>query len=176
MKATMQKAITAILASAVVCFFIGSVSYAGTIKVGLDTSQLIGGSFSIIFDLIGGDTLGDNTLTIRNLSFGGGAPIGNSSLIGGASGDLSTSISLTDAEFLNSFYEGFIPGTLLSFDLDLTTNFVTGETPDRFALYILDDATGLPIPTTDTLASAFLVIDLESFPVIQTFGSDSPDY
>jgi hypothetical protein len=171
-----SSSIKTILSLIVICIIGSSIAYGNSVRVTLDTSPLIGGSYSMAFDFIGGSTLGDNTVIIGNFNFGGGSPSDNPSWIGGASGRLSSSITLADTEFLNSFTEGFAPGTFLAFDLDFTSNYTAGETPDNFAFYILDDA-GFPIPTTDALASAFLVVESNpSSPTIQTFPSDSPNF
>jgi hypothetical protein len=117
-----------------------------------------GGPYALDFTLTsGGNT---NTATINNFNLGGGSA--DSSMIyttGGASGDINSptaSVMVTDnvslnpaAGGFNDFNQVFTPGSsAISFDVDLTTSFVSG-TPDRFTFSILD-MNGSPIPTTDS--------------------------
>ncbi|MEJ7708650.1 MAG: hypothetical protein WKF84_02055 [Pyrinomonadaceae bacterium] len=72
-----------------------------------DTSSLVGGGvFSLDFQLAdgAGDILGDanNTVTLSGFNFGvGGDVVGAPTLDGGASGNISTTVSLTDSAFFN---------------------------------------------------------------------------
>jgi hypothetical protein len=162
------------------CSLLGaSISYATTIgfKVSLDTSVLVGhpaGPFYIDFQLIDGLGTGDanNTVTITNFVFGGGSAVGSPlAPFGGASGSLSSSVSITDSAFLNEFTQQFIPGTTLSFDVLLTLNVDSGPTPDAFSFAILDSLLA-PIPTTG-LGDALLLVNIDSAsPPIQTFPGD----
>ena len=68
-------------------------------------------------------------------------------MTGGASGDLGTSVTLTDSDFLNEFTQDFTPGSLLEYDVNLTTNVDTGFTPDAFSFALFQN--GVEIPTTD---------------------------
>jgi hypothetical protein len=117
-----------------------------------------GAPYALDFTLTsGGNT---NTATISNFSLGGGSA--DSSTIfttGGASGDINSppgSVSVTDNASLNpaaggfnDFNQVFTPGSgAITFDVDLTTSFVSG-TPDRFTFSILD-MSGSPIPTSDS--------------------------
>jgi hypothetical protein len=157
-----------------------SSSGATVIDVSLDTSSISGGSFSVVFDLFNGDTTPNNSVTISNFDFGGGIPSGSPAYTctsgtktscAGISGNLSASVALTDSsDFFNEFVEGFTSGSVLSFSVDLTTNFV-GETPDSL-VFLLLDSSGDPLPTDDLLgADAFLTIELMSPLAIQAFGS-----
>ncbi len=142
--------------------------------VSVDTSLLIGridGSFAIDFVLINGSGTAPGVVTIDNFDFGGGMPTGSPSTLGGAGGDLSSSVTLRDTSFLNNFSQGFSPGTLLRFTVTSTTD-VDAPIPDRFTFSILD-GTGLPIATTDpTGADALLAFDLTGDrPTIETFGA-----
>jgi hypothetical protein len=147
--------------------------------VSLDTSPLVGnpaGPFALAFTLIGGSGVGDanNTVTISNFSFGGGGPSGTPDVVGGASGDLSLTVTLTDSAFFNDFVQEFTPGSLLAFILTTTTNVDPGGIPDTFAFSILD-GTGLPIPTLDpTGADSFLSVTFDDpgSPAFETFPAD----
>jgi hypothetical protein len=135
-------------------------------NVSLDTSGLIGhsaGPFYIDFQLNDGSgdfAVGVNIATIGSFMFGlNGRPSGTPNLFGGAKGDLSNTVTLMDdAHFNNEFFQQFIPGTVLSFGVSLTTNVDPGLTPDAFSFSILD-STLSPIPTTN-FADAFLFVNI----------------
>jgi len=133
--------------------------------VQVDTASLIGSAeapFALDFQLNGGDPLG-NLVTISNILFGGGAATNDppATGFGLAAGDLTSSVTLNDssASFSNEFFQGFVAGNTLSFDVYLTTN-VNGPTPDVFAFTILDKNL-FNIPTTG-LGNSLLLVDLTS--------------
>jgi hypothetical protein len=144
-------------------------------NVNLDTTPLVGnaaGPFSLDFQLISGGWGATNTATLSHFNFGGGSDSGSPTLIGDASGDLSGAVTLTDSTFFNEFFQPFIAGHSLSFDVNLTTQVASGPTPDAFSLAILDSA-GAEIPTT-SFSDALMLIDINSLnPAIQTFAGDS---
>jgi len=150
-----------------------SVCYGNPITITIDTSPLMGGAFSLAFDLIDGDAAVNNKVTIRNFQLGGGSLSGSPILAGGAAGSLPGIATLHDSSFFNEFFQEFIPGSRLSFALDFTRNFA-GGTPDSIAFFIIDNITGLPIPTLDPLGTdAFLTLDLNPVSsLIGTFASD----
>lgn len=155
-----------------------TVCQAVSFTVNLDTSSLIGvsGPFSVVFDFFDGDATANNVLTVDAFAFGGGSAGGNPSSVGEVSGDLSSSVTLADTNgsFFNEFTEGFTPGTVLSYLVTTTTNFA-GGTPDSFVFWLLDAATGLPVPTLDPLGTdALLAMTLGgSPPTVETFGADT---
>jgi hypothetical protein len=123
-----------------------STSKADILQFTVNTAPLVGnanGPFSLDFQLTDGSgTLaGPNTVTLSNFVFTGGNPTGSPSLTGGATGDLSSSVVLSDsANFLNEFFQSFSPGTTkISFVANLTTNIDPGLTPDAFSMAILDN-------------------------------------
>jgi hypothetical protein len=138
--------------------------------VTLDTTALIGrsGPFWLNFQFNdgGGDAI--NSAILSNFDFGGGAAIDEPiELAGGAFGNLSSSVTLTDAggSFFNSFTQAFDPGAQLRFSLLLTTEVEPFGFPDQFSMGIA----GLPTEFGDT----FLLIDVNSTnPLIQAFSSD----
>lgn len=150
--------------------------------VSLDTAPLIGhiaGPFSIEFQLNDGSgtSNGNNTAIISNFLFGSGGSATVPNIVGGASGSLSSIVTITDSDFFNEFFQEFVPGTTLSFDVHLTTNLsaaedpLLGGTPDQFSFAILDK-TGVEIPTFGS-AGEFLSIDINSTnPSIHLFTSD----
>ena len=118
------------------------------VDISVNTSPLttppasLAGPFTLLFQLTDGSGVGDanNTVTISNFAFGGGS---------GPSGP----ISLTDTSFFVFSNPGFIPGSSLSFVVDLTTNPDLGGTPDQFSFAILTNA-GTNITTTDVLGGS----------------------
>ena len=130
--------------------------------------------FSLDFQFNGGSGTGDgnNTAVLSNFLFGaGGAAVGSAALAGGATGDLGSFVQITDTGFLNEFTQGFTPGSLLQFQLALSTNVDAGGTPDQFTMAILDSS-GAQLPTL-SFFDVFVEIDVDSAnPAIQTFASD----
>ena len=143
--------------------------------VTLDTTSLIGdpaGPFSIEFQLNDGSGTndGNNTALLSDFQFGGGMPVGSATLIGGASGDLGSNIVIADNAFLNEFFQEFAPGTMLSFQVELTTNVDPGPQPDQFSFAILD-CTLVEIPTQGP-ADALVLSDITATPTVQTYAGD----
>jgi hypothetical protein len=144
--------------------------------ISMDTAPLIGhpaGPFSLEFQLNDGGGTGDgnNTAVLSGFSFGGGAPVGSPTLIGGASGDAGTAISITDSSFFNQFIQEFTPGNQLDFHLALTTNLDAGGVPDQFTFAILDSS-GSELPT-ESFFNVFVEIDIDSSnPAVLTFASN----
>lgn len=133
------------------------------------------GPLSLGFQFADGSGTGDgnNSITLSNFNFGGGGPSGSPLMAGSATGDLSSSVTFTDATPTNLFLQGFTPGSSLSFSIDMTTNVDPGGIPDEFILSLLD-STLSPIPTTSSSPLfPLLVIDIDSAnPSVQTFGVD----
>jgi hypothetical protein len=143
--------------------------------VTLDTTALVGaidGPFSLNFQLNDGGGEATNSATLSDFQFGaGGGGVGSPTLIGGATGDLSSTVTLTDADgsFFNSFTQEFDPGTVLRFSILLTTELEPGGIPDQLSMGILAAGVGLPTEFFD----AFFTIDVSSIdPAIQSFASD----
>jgi hypothetical protein len=135
-----------------VLLFMGGLVHADTlVTVTMDTSQLVGhpaGPFYLAFQLTDGSGAGNSSTmaVLSNFQFGGGASSGSPTLMGGASGDISSSVTLSDSSFLNFFSQQFTPGSTLTFTLSLTGSVKAGSTPDHFAFSILDQ-TLKAIPT-----------------------------
>jgi hypothetical protein len=138
------------------------------------------GPFSLAFQLVQGSQANNNTATISNFLFGAGGSPGSGCpavlapcTFGGASGDISSRVSLNTSNAFNALVETFTPGSSLSFLLDLTTNVNAGGTPDAFAFSILDSS-GSSIPTLDsTGADTLLTINIDSDnPAILTYTTD----
>ena len=152
---------------------------AATRIVNINTSALIGhpaGPFKIGFQLTDGGGVGNknNTVVISNIQFGGGQASGIASVLGGAIGSLTSSVTLTDSSFLNVLIQPFSPGAQLSFLLTFTTNAEAEETPDQFSISILDRS-GNEIPTTGGAAFDVVLalsLGLAGDVSIQTFAGD----
>lgn len=131
--------------------------------VSLNTSAISGAAeYALAFSFQDGSGIGDNnnTVTLSDFAFGGGSAGGSPVLSGGASGDIGSSVTLSDTDFSNFLVEGFTPGATLSFKLDLTTNVDAG-TPDFFGFAIL--LNGIPLPTQDdTLGDNLLYFNIDS--------------
>ncbi|MCX6632696.1 MAG: NF038129 family PEP-CTERM protein [Candidatus Solibacter sp.] len=150
-------------------------AWAGVVyNVTLNTGALPAGSYSLLFQLTDGSGTndGNNIVTLSNFAYGGGGAVAGPQLWGGASGDLTSGVTLTDNDFFNAIVQGFTRGSQLSYTLDLTTNVDSGGPPDLFAMSVLD-ANGNEIPTADSSgANTLLTITFDSPLGIQTFPTD----
>jgi hypothetical protein len=155
-----------------------------TLQVRINTTSLINhvaGPFSLAFVLTDGSGIqdGKSTATISNLNFGSGGPLGSSVSFGGATGDLRTSVTITNTSVLNVFSESFSPGKEVSFDLLLSGGRpVIDAFPSRLAIFILDRS-GTPLPTLAPVGNYLLGVDLTpEDPIGQGFGSNptTPPY
>lgn len=159
--------------------FTEQTSGASTIQyyVDINTAALVGnasGPFSLDFQLNDGSGLGDanNTATINNFLFGAGGSTGTANLAGGAAGDLSSTVTLTDTTPFNEFYQTFNAGNTLTFNVTLTLTSDAGPTPDSFAIAILDSNL-YNLPTT-RIGDSFLEVNLGPTPSVTTGFSTSP--
>jgi hypothetical protein len=115
---------------------------------------------------------GNNTVTIGNFSFSSGGALGNPTQFGGVTGDLVSTVVMTDSGTLNFFSESFTAGQSLTFQVTVTNSVDDGPIPDGFTLYILDNS-GRPIPTLSTGGDYFIGLTLgESGAPPLVFGSD----
>jgi len=125
--------------------------------------------FSLDFQLTDGSGTGDgnNTATVSGFNFGGGGPLGGAFGTSGVSGDLGSSVSLTDSspfQFPYEFYQGFTPGATLSFNVAITGNTDAGPTPDGFSFAILDNNLA-NLPTTG-IGDSLVEINLGTTPQV----------
>jgi hypothetical protein len=143
----------------------------------VNTTPLIGDSaapFYLDFQLTDGSGSGDgnNTAWLSNFNFHGGVPMGATAGAGTFTGNLSSSVSLSDRSFFNEFYQAFTPGSFLQFDLNLTTRVDSGLFPDSFAFAILD-STLFNLPTLSGGSDVFASIDITGpSAVVHTFASN----
>ncbi len=165
------------LGSLVILFVAPALGQTGILFVTLDTTTLMGsqaGPFYLGFQLADGSLTGDgnNAVVINNVQFTQGSAFPPSCAANGqgASGDLSSSITLTDLGSFIYCYQAFVPGSKLSFNVSRTNNLDPAGPPDEFAMVILDK-NYQPIPTTGGIA--LLQIDFNSAnPNVQTFPGD----
>jgi hypothetical protein len=154
-----------------------TVCHALSFTVTVDTTDLAAQTtppapFVLEFQLVDGDGTVDNTATLSSFNFGiGGSATGTAATTGGASGDLSISVILTDSVLFNEFIQGFTPSATspLTFRLDITGN-VEPSTPDSFSFAIFDSS-GTGIPTS--FFDVFVQIDITSPLTINTYASDA---
>lgn len=155
---------------------LGGSAYADTIEtVTINTSSLTAGSYDLAFQFNDGSgTLdGNNTVTLSNFFFGSGSPSGAplatyQGLNTDGTGNLGSSVALTDSGFFNLFVQQFTPGSTLSFLVDITGNVDAINpqngiyTPDQFAVNIFNPQGNL-IPTNDpTGNNSFYVLSIDS--------------
>ncbi len=153
---------------------------AGTIySVTIGTAPLASDSylpFYLAFELADGSGTGDgnNAAVVTNVQPADGVIIGIAPTVfgNGVSGDLSTSVQMTDIDSFEYLAQPFFFGNSLSFQLDLTTNVDT-PAPDTFLFWLLDSSQ-VPIPTlaTDGLDEFAQIIIDSSLPTVQTYASD----
>ena len=152
---------------------------ADVFSVSVNTTAISGGSFFVNFQLTNSNAANNNIL-INNFNFGGGSAGAPATiqLTGGAAGSLNAgAVTLTDGggQFLNEFIQGFTPGSVLSFNLDVSGNF-SGGTPDAFSFAIFqDDGSGNPgaeIPTFGP-GDSFVFINLRQ-PLVPQCNSSDP--
>src|SRR5690349_3705250 len=143
--------------------------------VTLDTSSLVGtGTYYVDFQLNDGSGVGNanNSAYITDINLGGGSIAGPVTAWGGVWGDLSTGITLTDTEAFNEFFQAFLPGTFLSFELSLTNN-LNGVVPDMFGFAILDENL-FNLPTHAPGSDQLLTVELNGVDrVWQSYGTTS---
>lgn len=143
----------------------------------IDTSGLVGHAaapFYLAFALTDGDggEAAHNVVTVGEVDFGGGSPLGGPQTFGGASGSLETSVVLTDSDFLNELIARFAPGDSLRFSVSFSGSTNNDGPPDRLSVQILDGA-GVPVPTLAPAGDYFIGIDLLSpLPNIDLWASD----
>ena len=129
---------TGVLIAAMLAAGARPASAASIMTVSLDTSALAGaGAFALDFQLTDGSGSGDGSARVELSGFGGtftGVP----ELFGGAAGDVSKGVVLTDTDFFNAFTMSFTPGDALTFQVRSTTVPPAGFTPpDLFSVSLL---------------------------------------
>lgn len=151
-----------------------SASYAASYHIEVNTAGLglsPSAPFSLDFQFNDGGVLNNNTATVSNFNFFGGSAGGSPTLISGATGDIAAvvpSVTFNNSGAFQELFQGFTPGTKLSFDVAMTTN-LDGATPDAFVFAILDN--GLANIPTNGLGNSLVLVEINStLPAVQTFA------
>jgi len=107
-----------------------------TFNVSLDTSSILGTTGQVVFELIDGDGVVDNSVLLSSFAFGGGSVAAPADYQGttGVNGDLSGSVSMNDSAPLALFTQLLTFGSSLSFQITATNNFSGGGSPDGFSM------------------------------------------
>ena len=149
----------------------GSAHAASIFHVTVNTSSLIGSSsapFALDFQFNNGTTLNNNTAVVNNFTYSGGGATGSATALGGATGNIASSVVFNNSSAFQELFQTFNPGSTLGFDVNLAT-FLDGPTPDAFVFAILDKNLG-NIPTTG-LGDSLLLVNVNSAnPAKQTFA------
>ncbi len=146
-------------------------TYLITVSSGLTGTQGLG------FALVAGDDLpGNNSVFLSGFNFyGGSGPVtGTDSCLGGCSGDLSSSVSLTeDGSFLSLFTQNFDP-PYFSMTVTLTNNAPNDgnptPTPAEFQMFLCTDDFG-SCYGSNQVTGALVDVDLTGGPlIVNTYG------
>ncbi len=152
--------------------------------VDLNVAGLIGnpgGEFSLDFQLIKGNSAPNNTVTLSNFVFTGGAPDGDATPYSGlATGGFGSSIVLNEDSSLSNqiaeLYQAFTGSTSdIQFDVSMTQNLL-GSQPDSFNVSILDN-TLANLGTSDIIGNTMLSMPIKGDNTlldVATFHSTSP--
>jgi hypothetical protein len=132
-----------------------------TFSVSLDTSSISSTTEEVVFELVDGDGVVDNSLLLSKFTFGGGMVAGAADYLGttGVTGDLSSSISMDDSGALALFAQPLIFGSSLTFMVTASNTFSGSGAPDALsmALYTPDLSACL---SDDQTSCVLLQLDL----------------
>jgi hypothetical protein len=152
----------------------GGEARADTFTITLDTRALVsGGKYFVNFQLTNHDSAPNNTITLTNFNFGGGAAVTPAVVgtLGGASGSFESGVTLTDSNFGSLFGQQFRAGNSLQFNLTLSSTASHTAFPDSFSFSLLDE--GGSVVSTTGPSGAFLILNIRSGITVgsfQTFG------
>ncbi len=120
----------------------------------------------VAFGLINGDGVVNNTVTISEFQNQGGGIMGypdctNWGMLNGSgcTGNLETSVTLSDVEFANIFKEYVGIGTSMTFRVTMSHSYSGFGTPDTFAIYICSADTGICY-SDDQLTGALITTEI----------------
>jgi hypothetical protein len=130
--------------------------------------------FYLDFQLNYGSGQPTSTVTLSNFQFTGGSASGSPTLIGTASGSLSSGASLTasSSSDLNELYQQFSAATTdIKFTATVSENG-SGGTPTEFTAAILDNSLGFPaqLYTTAPDQESLVTLDLSSSATLGSVG------
>jgi hypothetical protein len=127
----------------------------------IHTNALSGTASNLAFDLIDGDGVNNNSVTISGFSTDG--VLGAASTTGGVSGSLPGVVTITDTTFFNELLTGMTLGTFVKFTLAETANFA-GGIPDAFSFFLLDATASFSLTSTNLLGDALIASDFDGTP------------
>ena len=156
------------------CVLFGQQVSAG-MMVRLDTTNISGTSAVLAFDLIDGDGLSNNGVSIT--SFVTDGTLGSGAATGGVSGLLPGSVLMSDSDFFNEYLQPIVLGNSVSFSITFTNNRGVAGVPDAFSFFILDSAAAIPLVSSELPGSALLMGDFLGDPgqvVVVAAQSTSP--
>ncbi len=121
----------------------------------------------------------NNSVTLSNFTFGGGASGAVlSPLVGNASGSTASSVLLADGDSGGTAdqTQAFTPGSILGFDVSMTTSADAGGTPDTFTFYLLDSGlnpfpSNAPAQTANALLRADITGPSMTLANVSTYNS-----
>lgn len=138
-----------------------------TETVTVNTTSFVGSTnpFEVFFSLTDGSGSGDgnNTVTLSGFSFGSGGSAGavDTTNTSNAAGDLTSGVTMNDANFSDSFAAFFTPGSSLSFTIADAFTSLDSPTPDMLSFALVDN--GALLTTNDpSLNDNLLTLTLDS--------------
>src|SRR5437870_5761643 len=103
--------------------------YASSLTVAINTAPVQGQSGHLVWDLIGGSPVQNNSLIVSG--FASNSVLGSMVLTGSAIGTLVPGpLTLNNSQFFNEVRQAVTFGATASFVLDFTTNVAPGGIPD----------------------------------------------
>lgn len=148
------------------------------VNVSVNTSSLQGQAGSeVFFELTDGSGTGNgnNTATMSNFALGSGT-VGAAdpfNTFGGATGDMGSTVSITDSSPDNQFAQVLTPGSTLAFKLDLTAFVESGAPPDGLFMFLTDPLGNSIASTSDPSGfNSLLAVTFNSAqPLLTNFDS-----
>jgi hypothetical protein len=135
--------------------------------VSLDTSPISGTTEEqLVFELIDGDGVADNSVSLTNFNLGGGTPAAPADYLGtsGVSGDLSSGVTMNDSGGVALFSQLVNFGSSLTFLLTTTNVFSAGgPAPDALSMSVY--TSGFSACYSDDNSCALLRLDLTGQPL-----------
>ena len=140
-------------------------------QVTIDTTPLAGIEGYFAIDLLQGTAGTSNTVTLTG--FSSTSVLAAASPSGNVSGALPGSVTLASTGFFNELLQAATFGAgVTTFTLSVSTEYLAGNTPDQFAVFLLDSSFAPFVTDDPTGASALLVLDLQPSAPPQVFASE----
>ena len=131
-----------------------------TFDVSLDTSSISGTDAQLVFELIDGDGVTDNAVSLSNFNLGGGTVAAPADYLGstGVSGDLSGTVAMDDSAGEALFTQLVDFGSSLTFQMTTSNAFSGIGQPDAFSMLVC--AADFSACYSDNVTGALLELDL----------------